>query len=100
MKKTIYVVHFNYFMTIVVFIAVVIGLIGIDPLQLALFASTVIALFLPISLSPFLILMNDPQYLGNKTNGRFTNIAMTGLLVLAFLVAIISLPLAFITGGG
>jgi hypothetical protein len=42
-------------------IAVAIGLIGIDPLQLALLASTVIALFLPISLSPFLILMNDPQ---------------------------------------
>ncbi|HYX51081.1 MAG TPA: hypothetical protein VE843_15145, partial [Ktedonobacteraceae bacterium] len=79
---------------------VVIGLMGIDPLQLALFASTVIALFLPISLSPFLILMNDPQYLGDKMNGRFTNIAMLGILVLAFLVALISLPLVIITGGG
>jgi len=99
-KKPIEAARFNLVMTIFLLIAVVIGLIGIDPLQLALFASTVIALFLPISLSPFLILMNDPQYLGTKTNGRFTNIAMTGILVLAFLVAIISLPLAFITGGG
>ena len=99
-KKPIEAARFNLVMTIFLLIAVVIGLIGIDPLQLALFASTVIALFLPISLSPFLILMNDPQYLGNKTNGRFTNIAMIGILLLAFLVAIISLPLAILAGGG
>ena len=99
-KKPIEAARFNLVMTIYLLIAVVIGLMGIDPLQLALLASTVIALFLPISLSPFLILMNDPQNLGNKTNGRFTNIGMTGVLVLAFLVALISLPLIIITGGG
>src|SRR5260370_25147856 len=87
-------------MTIFLLIAVGIGLIGIDPLQLALFASTVIALFLPISLSLFLILLNDPQYLGNKTNGRFTNIAVICILLMAFLVALVSLPLEIITGGG
>jgi Mn2+/Fe2+ NRAMP family transporter len=87
-------------MTLVLLVAVAIGLTGIDPLQLALFASTIIALFLPISLSPFLILMNDAQYLGNKTNGRLTNIAMVCILVIAFLVALVSLPLEIITGGG
>lgn len=99
-KKPAEAARFNLVMTIFLIIAVVIGLTGIDPLQLALFASTVIALFLPISLSPFLILMNDPQYLGNKTNGRFTNIAMICILALAFIVAIVSLPLEIITGGG
>ncbi len=99
-KKPVEAARFNLVMTIFLLIAIVIGLLGIDPLQLALFASTVIALFLPVSLSPFLILMNDPQYLGNKMNGRFTNIAMSVILVLAFLVAIISLPLVIITGGG
>ncbi len=99
-KKPVEAARFNLVMTIFLLITVVIGLIGIDPLQLALFASTVIALFLPISLSPFLILMNDPQYLGNKMNGRFTNISMSVILVLAFLVAIVSLPLVIITGGG
>ena len=99
-KKPIEAARFNLVMTIFLLIAVVIGLIGIDPLQLALFASTVIALFLPISLSPFLILMNDPQYLGNKTNGRFTNIAMICILLMAFIVALVSLPLENLSGGG
>ncbi len=87
-------------MTIFLLIAVAIGLLGIDPLQLALFASTIIALFLPISLFPFLVLMNDSQYLGNKTNGRFTNIAIICILLIAFVVAVVSLPLEIITGGG
>jgi Mn2+/Fe2+ NRAMP family transporter len=60
----------------------------------------VIALFLPISLLPLLVLMNDPQYLGNKINGRFTNIAIIAILLIAFIVAIVSLPLEILTGGG
>jgi Mn2+/Fe2+ NRAMP family transporter len=99
-KKPVEAARFNLVITIFLLIAVAIGLIGIDPLQLALLASTVIALFLPISLSPFLILMNDPQYLGKQTNGRLINIAMVCILLLAFGVAIVSLPLEIITGGG
>jgi Mn2+/Fe2+ NRAMP family transporter len=81
-------------------VAVVIGLLGMDPLQLALLASTVIALFLPFSLVPFLVLMNDRQYLGNKTNSRFGNSALICILIMAFVVAVISLPLELLTAGG
>ena len=99
-KKPVEAARFNLVMTIILIVGLIIGLFGIDPLQLALFASTVIALFLPISLSPFLILMNDRQYLGDKTNRRWTNIAIICILVIAFVVAIVSLPLEIITGGG
>ena len=99
-KKPVEAARFNLIIVVFLLIALVIGLLGIDPLQLALFASTVIALFLPISLSPILILMNDPQYLGDKINGRFTNIAVVGILLIAFIVALISLPLQIISGGG
>ncbi len=99
-KKPVEAARFNLVLTIFLIVAVVIGSIGIDPLQLALFASTIIALFLPISLSPFLILMNDRQYLGDKTNGRFTNIAIVCILVIAFIVALVSLPLEIFSGGG
>jgi Mn2+/Fe2+ NRAMP family transporter len=98
-KKPVEAARFN--LTIIVFlvIAFIIGLSGIDPLQLALLASTVIALFLPISLSPFLVLMNSPIYLGDKTNKRFTNIAVICILLIAFIVAIVSIPLEIISGG-
>jgi len=99
-KKPVEAARFNLALTIFLLVGVAIGLIGVDPLQLALFASTVIALFLPISLAPFLIIMNDSQYLGDKTNKRFTNIAIICILLIAFVVAIVSLPLVIITGGG
>ncbi len=98
-KKPVEAARFNLVIIIFLVIAFVIGLAGIDPLQLALLASTVIALFLPISLSPLLILMNDHNYLGDKTNGRFTNIAMICILLIAFVVAIVSIPLEIISGG-
>ncbi|HEX4207767.1 MAG TPA: divalent metal cation transporter [Ktedonobacteraceae bacterium] len=99
-KKPVEAARFNLVIIIFLLIAIIIGLFGFDPLQLALFASTVIALFLPISLLPLLVLMNDPQYLGNKINGRFTNIAIIAILLIAFIVAIVSLPLEILTGGG
>jgi Mn2+/Fe2+ NRAMP family transporter len=81
-------------------VAVVISVLGLDPLQLALYASAIVALFLPITLSPFLVIMNDRQYLGDKTNGRFANYATPVVLLIAFVVAIVSLPLMIMSGGG
>jgi Mn2+/Fe2+ NRAMP family transporter len=91
--------RFNLVIILFLSIATVIGMLGIDPLQLALFASTIIALFLPISLFPFLVLMNNPQYLKGKTNGRISNLFLLGILLIAFVVAIISLPLELLSGG-
>ncbi len=98
-KKPVEAARFNLVIIVFLLVALVIGLLGIDPLQLALFASTVIALFLPISLSPILILMNDPQYLGDKVNGRLTNIAVVFILLIAFVVAVVSIPLQLLGGG-
>ena len=99
-KKPAQAARFNLTLTLLLVVAIIINLFGIDPLQLALFASTIIALFLPLSLSPFIILMNNPRYLGDKTNGLFTNIALVIILLIAFVVALVSLPLTIITGGG
>lgn len=99
-KKPVEAARFNLVIVVFLLIAFVIGCIGFDPLQLALFASTVIALFLPISLSPFLVIMNDPQYLGDKINGRWANIAVMAILLIAFIVAVVSIPLVLLSGGG
>jgi len=99
-KQPVKAARFNLTIIIFLLVAVVIRLIGLDPLHLALLASTVIALFLPISLFPFLVLMNDPQYLGNKVNGRLSNLAVILILLIAFVVALVSLPLEVLTGGG
>lgn len=99
-KRPVQAARFN--LTIIVFlcIAVLLGSFGLSPLQLALVASMVIALLLPFSLSPFLILMNAPAYLGKYTNRRWQNVAMIAVLAMAFLVALASLPLVILSGGG
>jgi Mn2+/Fe2+ NRAMP family transporter len=99
-KKPVEAPRFNLVLTIYLLVAFVIGLLGTDPLQIALLASTVIALFLPVSLTPFLFIMNDEDYLGNKTNGRLGNITLICVLIIAFVVALVSLPLELLSGGG
>lgn len=99
-KKPVEAARFNLTLTVFLLVALAIGLLGLDPLQLALYASTIIALFLPISLSPFLIIMNDSKYLKDKTNGRVSNIATITVLVLACVVAAVSIPLVVSSGGG
>lgn len=99
-KKPAEAARFNLTLIIILLLAVIIGLFATDPLKLALFSSTIISLFLPISLLPFLILMNDSQYLGDKVNGRFDNIAIVCILLIAFVVALVALPLELLSGGG
>src|SRR5207253_5878163 len=99
-KKPVEAARFNLVIILFLLAAAIISLFGMDPLQLALLASTIIALVLPISLLPFLVLMNDPQYLKDKTNGRFSNIAVICILLMAFVVAFVSIPLEILSGGG
>jgi Mn2+/Fe2+ NRAMP family transporter len=91
--------RFNLLLIIFLAVALALSMIGGDPLQLALLGASFTALVLPISLAPFLVLMNDPTYLGDRTNGALSNIATVGILAIAFIVAAVSLPLLVLSGG-
>lgn len=91
--------RFNFIMTIFLLFGLLIAMLGVDPLQLALYGSAFTALVLPISLFPFLVLMNDRDYLKDKVNPRWMNILVIGVLAIAFLVAVASLPLLYFSGG-
>ena len=43
--------------------------------------------------------MNNPKYLHDKVNGGLGNAAAVAVLVLAFVIAIVSIPLFLLTGG-
>ena len=98
-KKPTEAPRYNLAMLIILVVAFGIGLIGLDPLTLALVASAVIALVLPVSLFPLLAIMNDEEYLQDKVNGRLSNIATVAIIVMASIVALVSLPLLFLSGG-
>lgn len=91
--------RFYLVMLIVLLVGLAIALVGVDPLQLALVGSAVTALLFPITLSPILVLMNDRDYMGDKVNSRWTNIPVIAVLVIASVIAAVSLPLLYFSGG-
>ncbi len=71
---------------------------GIDPLQLTLFSMALTAVILPIVMVPFLVLMNDERYVGRYRNGWISNSFVIFVIVLAFVLAIVAIPLEIIGG--
>jgi Mn2+/Fe2+ NRAMP family transporter len=98
-QKPVNAARFNLVLVVVLIFGLLVSFAGIDPLQLALLGSAFTALVLPISLLPFLVLMNDPDYLHDRVNGPLGNIALAGILAVAFIVAVVSIPLLLLSGG-
>jgi hypothetical protein len=54
---------------------------------------------LPIAIVPFLFIMNDPHYVDVHTNGRVSNAVVFFCIALAFVLAVVSIPLEIFAGG-
>jgi Mn2+/Fe2+ NRAMP family transporter len=85
--------------TLVLPLAAVPILIGVDPLKLTNFSMALTALSLPVTVVPMLVLMNDPLYLGEEGNGWISNAAVLGISLVACVVALVAIPLALFGGG-
>jgi Mn2+/Fe2+ NRAMP family transporter len=85
--------------TVVLPLAAVPILIGVDPLKLTNFSMALTALSLPVTVVPMLVLMNDPLYLGEEGNGWISNAAVLGISLVACVVALVAIPLALFGGG-
>jgi Mn2+/Fe2+ NRAMP family transporter len=72
--------------------------VGIDPLALTLFAMALTSLTLPLVTFPFLILMNDADYVGEYGNGWISNAAVIAITLLASLLALVAIPLQLMGG--
>ena len=75
-------------------------LFGVDPLALTQISMALTAASLPIGVLPFLILMNDKHYLGEHTNGHLGNAVVLLISLMAMVLAVVSIPLELIGGGG
>jgi Mn2+/Fe2+ NRAMP family transporter len=90
--------RFSFVYTVFVFLASLLMVVGIDPLQLTLFSMALTAVILPIAILPFLVLMNDRQYVGEYTNGWLSNSVVIFTIALAFVLAIVAIPLEILGG--
>jgi Mn2+/Fe2+ NRAMP family transporter len=84
--------------TIVIAAGVVPTLLGLDPLKLTIFSMALTALILPPVIVPFVILMNDKRYLGEHRNGLVSNAVVLAIIALAFVLAVVSIPLQILGG--
>ncbi|HEY9618734.1 MAG TPA: divalent metal cation transporter [Crinalium sp.] len=90
--------RFSTVYTVFVFLAALLMVIGIDPLQLTLFSMALTAVILPLVVLPFLILLNDESYVGRHRNGWISNSVVVLIIALTFVLAIAAIPLEIIGG--
>lgn len=90
--------RFSLVYTFSIFLAALITAFGVDPLKLTLLTMVINAAVLPFVIVPFLLLMNDRRLLREHRNGWFSNAVVIFVVVLSFVLAVVSIPLA-IKGG-
>jgi manganese transport protein len=81
-------------------VAVGLLLTTIDPIKVTEFSVVFSAIALPLTYFPILVIANDPDYMGEKANGRFTNTLATALLVVIVVAAVAAIPLMIATKAG
>ncbi|HEV7745210.1 MAG TPA: divalent metal cation transporter [Pyrinomonadaceae bacterium] len=91
--------RFSLTYTVVILLAIFIVLTGADPLKITITSMALTAATLPLSVVPFLILMNDRNYLEEHTNGWFSNSVVILIILLTFVLAVVSIPLQILGGG-
>lgn len=90
--------RFAFTYTIIVFLATVPLLFGINPIKVTVTSMALTAATLPLAIVPFLFLMNDPIYLGEHRNGWISNFVVAVIILISFVLAVISIPLQIIGG--
>ena len=89
---------------LVVLVSIVAGgllmLTAVDPIKVTEYSIVLAAAALPLTYFPIRVVANDPDYMGDKVNGRVLNAIATVYLVLLLIVATATIPLMIITKGG
>jgi Mn2+/Fe2+ NRAMP family transporter len=92
-KKRCDVSRFVAAFSFVLFLAVTISAMGVDPLQMTLISVALTVVIMPLVVLPFLVLMNEEEYAGRHTSGPLGNGLLATVAVLGALMAIVVIPL-------
>lgn len=91
--------RFSTVYTVILFLAALPILLGIDPMKVTTISMALTSATLPLAIVPFLVLMNDDTYLQDYTNGGFSNSVVIVITLISFALAIVSIPLQIFGGG-
>ena len=90
--------RFAFIYTLIILLAAIPLVFGIDPIKVTVLSMALTSATLPLAIVPFLLLMNDPIYLGKYRNGWISNTVVSIVVVISFVLAVISIPLQIIGG--
>jgi Mn2+/Fe2+ NRAMP family transporter len=90
--------RFSLVYTIACVVGGLIVVTGIDPLKLTMLSMALTAAALPLGTLPFLILMNDKEYLKEHTNRPLGNAVVLIISLLAAVAGVVSIPLEIVGG--
>jgi Mn2+/Fe2+ NRAMP family transporter len=91
--------RFSFVYTVILLLGALVVLTGLDPLSVTIVSMVLTAATLPISIVPFLFLMNDGSYVRSYRNGWISNAVVILIIGLAFVLAVVSIPLQIFGGG-
>jgi Mn2+/Fe2+ NRAMP family transporter len=91
--------RFSTVYTAILSVATIPLLLGVDPIKVTTISMALTAATLPLAIVPFLVLMNDSNYLHDKTNGVVSNTVVVVISTIACLLAMVSIPLQVFSGG-
>jgi len=77
---------------------VAIAISGFDPLRVTLISVALTVVIMPLVVLPFLVLVNEEEYVGTQTSGPLGNALLATLTVLGALMAIVVIPLEIFGG--
>ncbi len=72
----------------------------VDPIKVTEYSVVFSAIALPLTYFPILVVANDPDYMGEKVNGRVANALGSVYLVIVLAAALAAIPLMILTKAG
>lgn len=91
--------RFSVTYSIVIFVAVIPVVLGVDVLGLTNISMVLTAASLPVTVVPMVLLMNDRDVMGKSVNGVIGNIALVALAVMSVAILLAAVPLQLLGGG-
>lgn len=80
--------------------AALLALTAVDPVKLTEYTVVLAAAALPLTYFPILVVANDPDFMGDKVNSRFSNAVASVYMGILIVVSVATIPLMIATKGG
>lgn len=92
----------RFHLVVMVSLVVAVGVLmtGVDPVKVTEYSVVFSAVALPLTYLPILVIANDPQYMGERVNGKAQNAAGLVYLVIIVVASLAAIPLMMLTGAG